>query len=157
MSAASEGSVPATDLQELKALAESVPARSWEVWSNVHGDPIVVEAGGRGQFAEICSVSTRFDDYGRDIAAFIAAADPQTVLALIARLETAEAAGRTPECRCGAMLADKTIQCQAHPDVRLRTVRERIDFEQAFDAALARSTSNAPQPAHLGGPNQRKE
>ena len=125
------------DLAKMKAAAEAVPARSWEVWPNVHGDPIVVEAGGRGGFAEICRVSTSFDDYGRDVAAFIAAADPETVLALIARLETAEAA--TAECHCGSMLADKTIQCPVHPDVRVRTVRERIDFEQAFDAALDNS------------------
>ena len=125
------------DLAKMKAAAEAVPNRSWEVWPNVHGDPIVVEAGGRGQFAEICRVSTRFDDYGRDVAAFIAAADPETVLALIARLETAEAAGR--RCRCGAMLRDTTVACPVHPDARLRTVRERIDFEQAFDAALENS------------------
>lgn len=128
---------PGPGLAKLKDAAEAVPNRRWEVWPNVHGDPIVVEAGGRGQFADVCHVSTRFDDYGRDVAAFIAAADPETVLALIARLEATEAgAGR--ECQCGAMLRDKTIQCPAHPDVRTRTVRERIDFEQAFDAALER-------------------
>lgn len=129
--------VPGPNLQQLKAAAEAVPARSWEVWPNVHGDPIVVEAGGRGAFAEVCRVSTRFDDYGRNVAAFIAAADPEAVLALIARLETDEAgAGK---CRCGAMLRDKTVVCRVHPDVRLRTVRERIDFEQAFDKALENS------------------
>lgn len=140
------------DLAKMKAAAEAVPNRSWEVWPNVQGDPIVVEAGGRGQFAEICRVSTRFDDYGRDVAAFIAAADPETVLALIARLETAEAASRTPECRCGSMLRDKTTQCTVHPDARLRTVRERIDFEQAFDAALERSRAgvSAPQKPEEG-------
>ncbi|MCC3292960.1 hypothetical protein [Arthrobacter sp. zg-Y1110] len=152
MGAATDG----PNLQLLKAAAEAVPARNWEVWPNVHGDPIVVEAGGRGQFAEICTVSTRFADYGRNVAAFITAADPDTVLTLIARLEAAEAgAGR--ECLCGTMLRDKTVQCRIHPDVRPRTVRERIDFEQAFDSALERSLSNTQEPASLGNPNQRKK
>ncbi|MCC3299357.1 hypothetical protein [Arthrobacter caoxuetaonis] len=132
------GAEPAgPDLQQLKTAAEAVPARNWEVWPNVHGDPIVVEAGGRGQFADICKVSTRFDDYGRNVAAFIAAADPAAVLALIAHLEAFESADRN--CLCGAMLRDKTIACLMHPDVRPRTVRERIDFEKAFDEALERS------------------
>lgn len=126
------------DLSALKSLAEAVPARNWEVWPNVHGDPVVVEASGRGQFSEVCTVSTRFADYGRSVAAFTAAADPAAVLALIARLEAAEAAaGR--KCLCGAMLQDKTTACPVHPDIRPRTVRERIDFEQTFDAALERS------------------
>lgn len=124
---------PPLDLARLKALAEAVPERRWMVWENTHGDPVVVETGGQGTFKEICRVSTRFSDYGRNVNAFIAAMDPETVLALIEL-----AAGSAP-CRCGDMLRDTAIQCPAHPDVRPRTVRERIDFEQAFDAALERS------------------
>lgn len=125
---------PPLDLARLKALAETVPERRWTVWENTHCDPVVVETGGLGTFKEICRVSTRFADYGRNINAFIAAMDPETVLALIALAETEP----TP-CRCGDMLRDTTIQCPSHPNVRRRTVRERIDFEQAFDAALERS------------------
>ncbi|MGK3708682.1 hypothetical protein [Arthrobacter sp. IK3] len=124
----------ALNLGHLRGLAESIPAgnRSWVVWENTHCDPVVVEAGGRGTFA-ICEVSKRFDDYGRDVTAFIAAMDPETVLAL---LDLAEA---DPPCRCGEKLRNGTVACRLHPDIKLRTVRERIDFEQAFDAALARS------------------
>ena len=132
------------DLSVLKAAAEAVPARNWEVWPNVHGDPVVVEAGGRGQFADICRVTTRFDDYGRSVAAFIGAADPATVLALIVRLEAAEAAA-AQKCVCGVMLRDKSIQCPVHPAVRPRTVRERIDFEQAFDKALENSRNTTKE------------
>lgn len=126
------------NLDQLKEAGLAVGPRNWEVWENVHGDPIVVEAGGRGQFAEIARVNTRFSDYGQSINAFIGTADPETVLALIARLEAAEAAV-AQECLCGAMLRDKAIQCPVHPGVRPRTVRERIDFEQAFDKALENS------------------
>lgn len=128
---------PEVDLTALRDLAEKVPVRNWEVWPNVHGDPVVVESGGRGVFADICTVSTRFSDYGRNVAAFIATMDPETVLALIDRLEAAEASAQP--CRCGEMLRDKAVACPVHPDVRARTVRERVSFEQAFDLALERS------------------
>ena len=136
------GGVQGPNLQELKAAAEAVPEKAWEVWPNVHGYPVVIEAGGRGAFAEICRVSTRFDDYGRSVNAFIAAADPATVLDLIGRLEAAWSRLPGQQCLCGEILAGTAEQCGLHPDVRRRTVRERIDFEQAFDKALERSRSS---------------
>lgn len=80
------------DLEELRRLAlaaiegdERAPGE-WEAYYTTHGDPYVVERG-RAMFGVVATVSTAPEDYGRDRAAFMAACDPVTILALIDRLE----------------------------------------------------------------------
>ncbi|MBP3036620.1 hypothetical protein J2M53_10200 [Arthrobacter sp. zg-ZUI100] len=87
------------DLQQLKEAALAVGSRSWELRKNAWGEPVVMELRGRGEPTEIAWVNNGFGEYTQKLHNFFAAMDPATVLALIARLEDAEAAaGR--KCLC---------------------------------------------------------
>lgn len=46
----------------------------------------------------------------------------------------------TPKCTCGELLRDPSSTCGLHPDVKVRTFDQRMDFEQAFDANIEKDT-----------------
>jgi hypothetical protein len=92
---ASEGE-PVTGLperDELRRLAEAVPFQQWQAHFTIHGDPMVVPSDVPLPTRRILDVSTggnAGDDYGRALCEFIGATDPETVLSLLAALDTAE-------------------------------------------------------------------
>lgn len=89
------------DRVELRRLAEEAKpgargdagAGRWDAFFTVHGDPHVVEEGGRGLFGHVATVGTSPDDYGRARALYLAAVNPAVVLELLDRLELLEGIG----------------------------------------------------------------
>lgn len=83
------------DRVELRRLAEEAKAGGrgdtgagrWVAHFTTHGDPHVVEEGGRGLFGHVASVGTSPDDYGRARALYLAAVSPAVVLELLDELD----------------------------------------------------------------------
>ena len=88
------------NLDTLRKTAKAATPGPWEVWKNVHCDPVVVPAekpwagitDPKMPFEKVAGLSTAPDDYGRANLEYIATFDPPTVLALLSRLEQAEQA-----------------------------------------------------------------
>lgn len=73
-----------TPLDRLEALAKAATPGPWTAFYNSHGDPFVNDEN--GGWGTICKPGTGPDDYGRANTEFIAAADPTTILALVAQV-----------------------------------------------------------------------
>lgn len=80
------------DLEALKKAAEGATPGPWEVPESIHGDPYITERGVGILRGGCVAVADTRDDYGRSNAAYIAAASPDVVLALVERVERAEGA-----------------------------------------------------------------
>lgn len=79
-------------LEELRLAAGAATPGPWEPYFNMHGDPFVVPSTMPYLTSRLCDVSIAPSDYGRDNAIFIAQANPETVLALIALVKELSAA-----------------------------------------------------------------
>jgi hypothetical protein len=89
------------DTARLRALAEAATPGPWEVPESIHGDPYINEVGKGTLIGGNIALANTRDDYGRSNAAYIAAANPAVVLALLDRLERAEGRLRSRRCGCG--------------------------------------------------------
>lgn len=80
------------DLDNLLLLASSHGHENstWAAYCTNHGDPYVVGVGDDGVsrqlFGAVCQVDKGPKDYGRNLATYIAACDPDTITALVAEL-----------------------------------------------------------------------
>lgn len=134
------------ELNELRKIVEAATPGPWEVWKNVHCDPVVVPAekpwagitDPKMPFEKIAGLSTAPDDYGRANLEYIATFDPPTVLALLSRLEQAEQALARVRSLC--MTTDGDLIC---PDFDGNTVG---DILRALDGDGRRLADDA-----LGG------
>jgi hypothetical protein len=97
------------DIEKLRQLAEAATPGPWEVSDDDMFSPIEVTSDGPGR--DICCLDTydhRPDERAND-AAFIAAANPQTVLALLDEIERLrDLAGQVPD-----LLADAAVRFSA--------------------------------------------
>lgn len=97
------------DRAELRRLAEEAKlgargdagAGRWDAYYTTHGDPYVVEEGGRGLFGHVATVGTSPEDYGRARALYLAAVCPAAVLELLDELD-----------RLAAKIPDQSLDAQ---------------------------------------------
>lgn len=124
---------------DLRKIAEQATPGPWEVWKNVHCDPVVVPAGKPWEgitdpkmpFEKITGLSTAPDDYGRSNLEHIATFDPPTVLELLSRIEQAEQqVARVREVIRQYDPGCLTCMCDSDGDCCKCTV---ADFQEALD------------------------
>ncbi|WPR65228.1 ead/Ea22-like family protein [Glutamicibacter protophormiae] len=128
------------NLDTLRKTAKAATPGPWEVWKNVHCDPVVVPAGKpwagitdpKMPFEKIAGLSTAPDDYGRANLEYIATFNPETVIALLSRLEQAEqaldATERQVVARSGETAAERIWRGRAEQaEQAVQRVRELGD------------------------------
>ena len=74
------------DLDNLRHRAAEATPGPWEAWQNTSVAEYEVSQTGRRFFGLVASPSRGVEDYGRANAEFIAAANPQAIVALLDRL-----------------------------------------------------------------------
>lgn len=101
----------AAELERMRRVAEGATPGPWETYESIHAETFVCEEG-RSMFGVVSQPATGREDYGRANAEHIATFDPPTVLALIDRLEAAEARA-------------ERVEALAEPDLRVPDGNDR--------------------------------
>lgn len=74
------------DMEHLRTVTTAVEPQFWAVERGSSGDLLIIEEGS-SEKQTICKISPELDNTGDDVAEYIAALDPSTVLELIAEVD----------------------------------------------------------------------